>query len=1198
MYLRRLELRGFKTFAPYTDFMFDAGITAIVGPNGSGKSNIADAIRWVLGEQGYAALRGKRTEDMIFAGTSRRPQMGMAEAVMTLDNASQWLPLDFAEVTISRRAYRSGENKYFVNGSRTRLRDLVELLGKVGLGRRGFVVIGQGLVDAALSLRPEERRVLFEEAAGIHVFREKRTDALNDLAETQQNMLRVNDILNEIAPRVRELERQAKRADEYDLLSRDLEKLLRIWYGYQWQRREASLSEAEASLQRRVRDLELGRARMHETEALISSTQTRQGELRSQLSVWHRASGDLHAQAEVTGRELAVSQERLTLLQQHREELQAELSELQASSSALDENLSTTKAERRSLQEETNTLASQLQELRSQWEQAETVRSELEQTVEVRRAETFRLATILADARNRKKQAAERRSQVTTEWKEQHNELVKAQEALSDLAGQIAQVQHQADDLMHAQESAATRHSELQAEQAVLEAERKQRMEACAQAQLKRERLEDRRQMLGELRQSMAGFAPGVKAVLRSRERLRGVVGPVSGLLRVSHKFERAVEAALGRYAQALVVERREDAEAAIDVLRTESAGWATFLPLDSISIPSQTKAPQGKGMLGPAQQFVECDGPYQSIAQVLLGQAFVVEDLPTAQRLCPQLRIGQRLVTLAGELVEASGAITGGSGSGQDRLLAQEREWRELPDQLTTLQTAQQTAEQALQSSQHKLAINQQRLTDIAAELSRVSGEREAVHSSLTGLQHTLERLEQEIEWRHRLDEQQQRELLALDDKAAQLQQDLDKHSKEHSELKASLDQLLTQLDSARQAADAKRQALTDAETELAIRQRQLEAQEQLLASQEASANRFKEQMAAKRERADDLQRESDELRARVQTLREASESQSAELAGLATQIEPAEAELLILERQLVELERDLAGSRQRLSDLQSLHNQQVLEKERCHDALEALERRIEEDLGDIQYPSERVQQLRLEFLGRGPQLLAPRSVLPENLSADIRDLKARMRRLGSINPNAPQEYREVRQRQEFLDSQIADLERSATSLQHVIRELDQVMEEEFLSVFSIAAREFGRYFETLFGGGQARLALTDAASVASSGVEIFAQPPGKRQQSLALLSSGERALTATALLFAVLKARPLPFCLLDEVDAMLDEANVGRFRALLEEFAEQTQFIVITHNRQTVEAADTIYGISMRADGVSQVVSLRLEGEKLSTG
>jgi chromosome segregation protein len=1178
--------------------MFDAGITAIVGPNGSGKSNIADAIRWVLGEQSYTALRGNRTEDMIFAGTSRRPQMGMAEAVMTLDNTSQWLPLDFAEVTITRRAYRSGENRYFVNGNRTRLRDLAELLGKVGLGRRGFVVIGQGLVDAALSLRPQERRVLFEEAAGILVYREKRTDALNNLAETQQNMLRVNDILNEITPRVRELQRQAKRAEEYDLLSRDLEKLLRIWYGYQWQRREASLTEAEASLQRRVHDLELGRARMHETEALITSTQTRQGELRTQLSVWHRASGDLHAQAEVTGRELAVSQERLTLLLQHIEELQAELSELRAGSSAVDENLAAAKAERQSLQEEIDTLATQLQELRSQWVQADTVRSELEQTVDARRAETFRVATLLADARNRKKEATERRSQITAEWKGQHNELVEAQEALSDLAGQIAQVKRQADDLLQVQEAAATRHRGLQDEQAVLEAERKQRTEVSAQARLKRERLEDRRDMLGELRQSMAGFAPGVKAVLRSKERLSGVVGPVSGLLRVSRKYECAVEAALGRYAQALVVESREDAEAAIDVLRRESAGSATFLPLDSITIPGQVKAPRGEGMLGPAQHLVECDGPYQSIAQVLLGQAFVVEDLPTAQRIRSQLRTGQRLVTLAGELVEASGAITGGSGSGRGRLLAQEREWRELPDKLATLQRDQQMAEQALESLQHKLAINQQALTEIAAELSHLSGEREAVLSTLTELQHKLERLEQEVEWRRRLDEQQQRELQALDDKAAQLEQDLDKHSKEHSELKASLSQLLTQLDSARQAADAKRQALTDAETALAIRRRQLEAQEQLLSSQEANADRFKEQMGAKQERADDLQHESDELRARVQKLREASESQSAELAVLATQIEPAEAELLILERQLVELERDLAGSRQRLSELQSLHNQQVLEKERCHDALEALERRIEEDLGDIHYPSERVQQLRLEFLGRGPQLLAPTSVLPENLSADIRDLKARMRRLGSINPNAPQEYREVVQRQEFLDSQITDLEQSATSLQHVIKELDQVMEEEFLSVFSVAAREFGHYFKTLFGGGEARLALTDAASVASSGVEIFAQPPGKRQQSLALLSSGERALTATALLFAVLKARPLPFCLLDEVDAMLDEANVGRFRALLEEFAEQTQFIVITHNRRTVEAANTIYGVSMRADGISQVVSLRLEGEKLSTG
>jgi chromosome segregation protein len=329
------------------------------------------------------------------------------------------------------------------------------------------------------------------------------------------------------------------------------------------------------------------------------------------------------------------------------------------------------------------------------------------------------------------------------------------------------------------------------------------------------------------------------------------------------------------------------------------------------------------------------------------------------------------------------------------------------------------------------------------------------------------------------------------------------------------------------------------------------------------------------------------------MQRLQSEANASSSRIAQLASEIEPAETEVLASERQAASLEEELAQARRRLNELEVLSNQQLLDRERRSDALQSLEQRIEEELGDIEYPSERARQLRLDFFRRDRHVLPPLEVLPENLQADIKELKRHLRRLGSVNPNAPQEHREVRQRYEFLQSQMADLEESAASLQAVIEELDQVMEAEFLAVFSVAAQQFSAYFEALFGGGHARLILTDPANPASSGVDIVARPPGKRQQSLALLSGGERALTATALLFAVLKARPLPFCLLDEVDAMLDEANVGRFRSLLEEFAKQTQFIVITHNRQTIQAANTIYGVSMEEEGISKVISLRLEGE-----
>lgn len=381
-------------------------------------------------------------------------------------------------------------------------------------------------------------------------------------------------------------------------------------------------------------------------------------------------------------------------------------------------------------------------------------------------------------------------------------------------------------------------------------------------------------------------------------------------------------------------------------------------------------------------------------------------------------------------------------------------------------------------------------------------------------------------------------------------------------------------------------------------VAQRRAEEHERLLSAQRLDAERYAKEIADRSQRATELGKEAQSLASRVTALQADANDVSTQIAALGTQMGPAEAELQVLDSQAASLENELTHARQRLTELDTLYSQQVLERERRRDAFQSLEQRIEEDLGDIEYPTERVKQLRLEFLGQQQQVLPPADSLPENLGAELKDLKARLRRMGSVNPNAPQEYRDVSQRHSFLHSQMSDLEESANSLQQVIRELDEVMKNEFLSVFAIVASEFSRYFELLFGGGQARLTLTDPENPSTTGVEILARPPGKRQQSLALLSGGERALTATALLLAVLKARPLPFVFLDEVDAMLDEANVGRFRAMLEEFAKQTQFIVITHNRQTIQAANTIYGVSMSEEGVSRVISLQMKDVQKADG
>jgi len=1196
MYLKRLELRGFKTFALYTDFLFDAGITAIVGPNGSGKSNIADAIRWVLGEQTFSALRGKRTEDMIFAGTSRRAKLGMAEAVLTFDNSSQWLPIAFNEVTISRRAYRSGENQYFLNGSRVRLREMLELLGTAGLGRGGFIVLGQGLVDAALSLRPEERRTLFEQAAGIHIYQEKRSDALNKLGETQQNLVRLNDILNEIAPRLRDLERQAKRAQERELLQRDLEELLRVWYGYHWRRLQGRLAEADSAERRRMDELNLARARMQELDALLTGTQGRQNELRRQLSVWHRTSSDLHAQAEAKGRELAVNRERHSQLQQRTLELEAELLQAKAREQAVQSELAARNSDWQRLQEEQQTQTDLLEQARSQAERSQTARADLERALETARNEAFRLATAQADASNRLKQVQERRAQLQAEHLTHQRELRGIQEQLSALQADMEQAKAMGAQTQSAIEAHTAQRQEvenaLSETQQLLDEHRSSEGECTRTVQ----RLEDRREMLEGLRHSMASFGPGVRFTLENRNRLPGMAGPVASLLQVPERLERAIEVALGAHAQSLVVETWEDARAVIDLLRISSAGRATCLPLDSLSVPAPGREPSGEGVIGIASRMIECDQRFERVVELLLGSVIVVEDLTTAQRLRPQLEIGQRVVTLAGDLVCSSGALAGGSEAKGLELLAQEREWREIPTHLAAAQESQCLARHALEQSENRCTALQGQLTEISDRLSSLSSQRDAHEQTLLSLGHRVERLQQESGWRLRLAQQQTRELAALDEKAALLQSEAEDGARCHDAHKAQLEQWLAQMEAARSEDEAVRQAMAQAEATVAAARRQAKTHEQLVSSHEASLEQLRAEVAARSQRLDESRQQTALLAAAVSQLQSENSALSAEILAISAQLEPAEAEVASLEEQVLALEKELTLSRQRLNELELLHNQQVLERERQQDALQAMEQRIEEDLGDIEYPSERAQQLRMEFLGGVHQVLATTDVLPETMSSEIKDMKARLRRLGSVNPGAPQEYQEVLQRHEFLQSQVSDLQQSSISLQKVIAELDQVMETEFLAIFKASAAQFAHYFEHLFGGGQAKLALTDPDNPSTTGVEIVARPPGKRQQSLALLSGGERALTAAALLFALLKVKPMPFCFMDEVDAMLDEANVGRFRDLLEEFSARTQFIVISHNRATIEAANTIYGVSMSEEGVSKVVSLRLDARAVA--
>jgi chromosome segregation protein len=1027
MRFKHLTLQGYKSFATKTEFLFPTGITAIVGPNGSGKSNIADAICWVLGEQSMRTLRGKSTADMIFAGGRRRARAGMAEVALTLDNADDWLPIEFSEITITRRAYRSGDNEYLINGSRVRLRDITALLAEGGLSQRTYTVIGQGLVDAALSLRPQERRALFEEAAGISLYRTRREDAMRRLEETQHNLERVYDIVSEITPRLERLEREVKQVEEYRRITAHLERLQRTWYGYLWGNQQVTLARAleKASVLESI--LEKHQTRSAKLNEQLVQLRRQEKELRTKLRDWHRESADLHDRVSERQRERAVAEERTRLLKLRREELLAELEPL-------------------SDQEE---------------------------------AQTERVVQARAQVEQLERELAERKTQLThleQEWA-----------TMQEQAQELAQRRPQAEQ-------------ELRTHRTRLERLNQTFVEARAEAA----RLAGEQEALKHIRDAGTAYDTGVQALLQAH--LDGVLGPLAALIQVPPEWERAVEASLGLDLQAVVVERSSIAKEARRILES-SGGRVTLLPLDSLR-----PVPPLPASALRAANVVTCEEKVRPAVETLLGTIALCDDLAAAWALLPAMPPGSRCVTPAGVVLRADGVIS----IGEAGILADERAQREVSARLETIR-------------QHR----------------------------------------QEIE----VEQQAEAEWVAT--------------------LETRLEKLTQQATAAREeAARVEQETLGKARMEVAVAEEALRSRQTALQRESVLLDRLRVQITARRQCAEDLEVEHDATIAHSRELRADAAQAETDQRQMRERIQPAEEELVRLGDEQTALQEQEQRARDRVRDAEVRYGRAQLEVDRCRDELKLLSRRIEEDLGLVEL------ELAESVTAQTPLPLRPEvselpivEELPQGLEEEIQRLKARLRRLGGVNPNAPADYMEVQERYRFLTEQSTDLETAAEQLHQVVAELDELMETSFRETFDSVAAQFSETFTALFNGGAARLELTEPDDLMNTGVDIVARPPGKRAQRLALLSGGERALTAAALLFALLRVSPAPFCVLDEVDAMLDEANVGRFRALLEELAQQTQFIVVTHNRGTIEAADTIYGVSMGADGVSQVVSLKLD-------
>lgn len=1182
--LKSLELQGYKTFASKSRFEFGPSVTTIIGPNGSGKSNIADSIRWVLGEQSYSLLRGKKTEDMIFSGSETRPRASMASATITFDNSDGWLPIDFNEVSIGRRAYRDSTNEYWLNGQRVRLRDVSEILAKCGLGQRTYTIIGQGLVDTALSLKAEERRGLFEEAAGIGLYRTRRGETLRRLDTTRRNIERVLDILSELRPRFRSLERQARRAKDYKQVQIDLRQALRVWYGYEWYHLQGIIaSSTEKSV---AVSTERDKLRREQSDIMkrLSGIRGNVGQLRYKLHESSQDLSELYSERESRGRRLAVNGERIRWLEEQSIVLQTELDALQRTDDEFAAQLpemetavdharaafDRAEAEFKNLEAAGVLTKGQRAALEKK---SQETRESLEILVEKRAEWSTRLSQYDEQVQNLTTRIGSQQAHITGSEKKFNQE----QEQLSSTRAELAQVRTAESDAQQALKQARQATNEL-------EVQLKQQNRQLRDVESRKSSLEARHEVLKRL-PTDDGAAEDHLIKAAEVGKLTGLGGRFAAGISIETRFTAAIYAALGDFNSGLTFEGERGLQAAIDLLDKEAkSGRAALLPKAGYKPEKLLKQPSGTGCLGNAAELVSTEESMQPLVQLLLGQVLVAEDRTAARSLAGSLPAHARIVTLNGDIFFPDGRVLLGRGA----RVVESRKVREKVEK----DLARVTEEHARHLTDRDQA---------AAALEKAHATREACRTQLHESQQLFQNARLQVK-QHELSAQDaerefKRQQSAIHRNEEQIKQNL--HDREQFEARgvdfdaqrATLRQTLESIRKRIRTEDSIVQ-MVQAEAELDVARRDLV---QVRNQVSDLKTRRQETAADVDQRQQKLQGSRTELETlQVQQVQAEQDLQHSEekLARLNEKNQTSEEGLRAAEAERAELEGRENELRRTMQEIERRYSTAQIELARREEELSSLKRRIEDDFGLVTFEPQQgiVNQDPLPFDGLVQRL--PRvKELPENLQSQVQSLKAQLRRIGAINPEAQQEYEEVDQRIVFMDTQIEDLQQAEQHLQEVIAELDLLMEREFRKTFDEVALAFKDTFSRLFGGGGAKLTLTNPDDVNNSGIDIEARLPGKREQGLAMLSGGERSLTACALVFALLRVAPTPFCVLDEVDAMLDETNVVRFREMLTELSKTTQFIVITHNRQTVQAAEIVYGVSMGGDSATRVISLKLD-------
>lgn len=1172
---------GFKSFADKTVLDFQKGITTVIGPNGSGKSNISDCIRWILGEQSMKSLRGSKSEDIIFAGTQNRKSLGYAEASLVFDNSDGKLPIEFDEVVVTRRIYRSGESGYFINKTACRLKDIQELFMDTGIGKDGYSIIGQGKIDEILSNKSEDRRHIFEEAAGIVKYRTRKVESEKKLENTKLNLLRVNDIIAELENNINPLKVQSEKAKKFLNLRDELKNIEVGLFVYKIEEFKIKIKEIEENTDIFEAQKQKEEEKLNEYQTERENIKEKMDQLIEEIEKVQNLGFEVSQKKEQINSEIEVSKERISNNRNNHENYKAEIETLESKTVELEEEKKQ-KLERRSdmlankekyeqeLKQKEEELATYSQTLSEKALEIEQKKKKVEENTDQKYEILNEQSTQKANFENLQKTE----NSLKTQIQDTISDLDAARSCKEDLSKTFYEIEKQKSDLSKRLEQMDEKKQESTIKLKDFETK-------MNHLQTEYRMKDSRCKFLIETEKEKEGYSKSVKTLMnvidKNQELGKGVHGVVANLISVEEKYQTAIEMTIGMGLQNIVTDTEEEAKKLVEYLKENKIGRASFLPIRSVRGQKiSTIITSGiKGYIGIASDLVKYDKKYEGIVLNLLGKTVLVEDMEAAIALAKKNKYSFKIVTLSGDLINPSGMISGGSSMQKTvSILGRENEIKKLEQELKELNNKIEALEK--EKVDYETSIK-----DILNSFEEKQKELQEIEISYATEQQKMGNLEQEI--------------VKLESKLAKLRQDVEQIGLEKQENVQRQEQFEVQVNNIEQENQKLNEQINEFSSQNQEKQKYIDDLNFNITNLKISVTSFDEGEASMNEIMERIEQELANHKQSITNKKDLIQKMQTENEELEKKIENLKKQIIDLDQEVEqssqkveELKKERIAKNEKLKTLEKEMEEQNTKVEECRDQISKLEiKKSKIDLEKDQIINKMWEEYELTPNNIGD---IPKIENPTEVQKQVNTLRVQIRDLGSVDIDSIKRYQEAKERYDFLSEQRLDLEEAMAKLRKVIEEMTETMKKQFTEQFQIINKNFGEVFHELFGGGKAELILSDEQNVLESGIEIEVQPPGKKLQNMTLLSGGERAFTAIALLFAILKINPAPFCVLDEIEAALDDVNVFRFAEYLKKFCTDTQFLVITHRKGTMEAANTVYGITMEEKGVSKLLSMKL--------